>query len=134
TIAGPVQFGAGKDVFQFNGSGTGTEIYNLPGGVMGTGQATYTVSDPGAVAGDESFTLNGNLGGGPGSATFIVTSGLNFAGGLATFVLNGNLTGGAGTNTFSITNPGSASESFTHTGNIVGGNTDMSDTFSIAGK
>src|SRR6516225_7241475 len=98
TVTGPIIYGTGTDSFQITGAGTGHATFNLLGGVHGQGYDTYTIEDPGAASGDESLTVNGNLGGGGGNNTFIVTSGLNYHAGASTFTLNGNLTGGAGFN------------------------------------
>ncbi len=133
TVTGPIAFGAGTDSFQINGGGAGHATFNLLGGVKGQGYDTYTIEDPGAIASAESMTVNGNLGGGAGSNTFIVTSGLNYHAAASTFTLNGNLIGGAGFNTFSITDSGLAQNSFTLNGTLQGGSNDQGDVFQLAG-
>ncbi len=107
--------------------------FNLPGGVSATGFATYTINDPGAVNGNESFTVNGNLGSGPGNNTFLVSSGLNAFNGSDTFTLNGNLLGGGGFNTFSLSDSNQTGNSFTLNGSLVGGTNDTNDSFELAG-
>ncbi len=133
TITGPVAYGAGADSIQLNGSGTGNLTFNLTGGVSDQGYDTYTINDPGAVDGNESFTVNGNLGGGPGNNTFIVTSGLNAFAGQDTFTFNGNMTGGAGFNTFNLADGGMPNQTFTLNGSLVGGSDDANDSFQLAG-
>jgi hypothetical protein len=134
TFAGPISFGTGTDSFQITGSGTGTENYNFQGGIRGNGYATYTINDPGSASGAESLTVSGNLGGGSGNNTFIITGGLQASGGTANFTLNGNLVGGAGYNAFSITNSGNPANSFVLNGGLVGGTNDVGDTFEFAGS
>jgi hypothetical protein len=133
TFTNPVSVGTGTDSFSISGSGTGTEIYNFQGGISGNGYATYTINDPGSAAGVESLTINGNLGGGAGNNTFIITSGLQASGGSANFTWNGDLVGGAGYNAFSITNSGNPANSFALNGGLVGGTNDVGDTFEFAG-
>ena len=87
----------------------------------------------GAVDGAESLTVNGDLGGGAGSDTFIVTAGLNNHNGADTFALNGNLIGGAGANTFSVTDSGLATNSVSLNGVLEGSRNDQGDVFEFAG-
>jgi hypothetical protein len=133
TFGGAITFGSGTDSFQIGGSGTGTEIYNFQGGISGNGYDTYTINDPGSASGAEALTVNGNLGGGAGNNTFIITSGLQTSVGTSNFTLNGNLVGGAGYNAFSITNSGNPANGFTLNGGLVGGTNDVGDTFELAG-
>ena len=108
-------------------------MFNLTGGVSGQGYDTFTINDPGAVNGNESFTVNGNLGGGQGNNTFLVTSGLNYFDGSDTYLQNGNLIGGAGFNTFSLTDSNHAGNRFTLNGSLIGGTNDTNDSFDLAG-
>ena len=134
SVTGPIAYGTGTDSLQITGGGAGHATFNLLGGVTGQGYDTYTIEDPGAISSaGESLTVNGNLGGGAGNNTFIVTSGLNNHAGVDAFVLNGNLQGGAGFNTFSVTDSGLATNSFTLNGAAVGGANDLGDVFQFAG-